>query len=93
MEPLTNGDYPESMRSRVWDRIPTFTKEESEMVKGSFDYLGLNYYTTYYVRDVPLANYFVVSYTMDSLTEATRKIFPIYPCPIHIILILLFSPF
>ncbi|KAL6516256.1 Beta-glucosidase 12 [Orobanche gracilis] len=81
MEPLTNGDYPESMRSLVLGRIPTFTKEESEMVKGSFDYLGLNYYTTYYVRDVPLANYFVVSYTMDSLTEATpeRNGIPIGP--------------
>ena len=48
MDPLTNGDYPHSMRSLVGDRLPKFTKEQSKLVKGSLDFLGLNYYTASY---------------------------------------------
>ncbi|XP_014521892.1 cyanogenic beta-glucosidase-like [Vigna radiata var. radiata] len=53
MEPLTSGKYPESMRSIVGERLPEFTEEESKLVVGSFDFLGLNYYTTYYAADAP----------------------------------------
>ncbi|KAG8389061.1 hypothetical protein BUALT_Bualt02G0190100 [Buddleja alternifolia] len=40
MDPLTKGDYPDSMKSRAKGRIPKFSKEESEIVKGSFDFLA-----------------------------------------------------
>jgi len=53
MDPLTKGKYPESMRSLVGKRLPEFTEKESELLAGSFDFLGLNYYTTNYVADVP----------------------------------------
>jgi len=33
-------------------RLPTFTPEESAMLKGSYDYIGLNHYTTNYVQNV-----------------------------------------
>lgn len=46
MDPLINGDYPHSMRYLVADRLPKFTKEESKLLKGSFDFIGVNYYTT-----------------------------------------------
>lgn len=45
MDPLINGDYPHSMRYLVADRLPKFTKEESKLLKGSFDFIGVNYYT------------------------------------------------
>ena len=32
------------------DRLPKFTDEESKLVKGSFDFLGLNHYTSKYVH-------------------------------------------
>lgn len=51
MGPITNGDYPESMKKNVGDRLPTFTKDEQNKVKGSIDFLGLNYYTSFYARD------------------------------------------
>ncbi|KAM7502648.1 hypothetical protein LguiB_001552 [Lonicera macranthoides] len=51
MDPLTTGDYPLSMRELVGKRLPKFTKEESHLLKGSFDFLGLNYYTANYVED------------------------------------------
>lgn len=46
MEPLTSGKYPESMQLYVGRRLPEFSKEEAELVRGSFDFIGLNYYTT-----------------------------------------------
>ncbi|KAF7824491.1 vicianin hydrolase-like [Senna tora] len=51
--PLVYGDYPERMKSSVGDRLPTLTKEESKYVKGSYDFIGLNYYQTFYIEDAP----------------------------------------
>ncbi|XP_052726628.1 cyanogenic beta-glucosidase-like isoform X2 [Vigna angularis] len=56
MQPLTSGKYPESMRSLVGRRLPEFTAEESRLLAGSFDFLGLNYYTTNYAADQPSSN-------------------------------------
>nr|GMD74166.1 beta-glucosidase 44-like [Ipomoea batatas] len=39
------------MQKIVGDRLPKFTHDEVKMVKGSFDYVGINQYTTYYVND------------------------------------------
>ncbi|KAL4365342.1 hypothetical protein AHAS_Ahas07G0096500 [Arachis hypogaea] len=49
--PITYGDYPASMRSSVGERLPKFTKSESQMIKGSYDFLGVNYYSTYYAEN------------------------------------------
>lgn len=54
MEPLVFGDYPSIMRKIVKDRLPVFTEEDSKLVKGSFDFIGLNYYTTRYARSLPI---------------------------------------
>ncbi|KAJ0182235.1 hypothetical protein K1T71_001604 [Dendrolimus kikuchii] len=53
------GDYPPIMRKRIdamskkqgyiRSRLPTFTEEEIQMIRGSYDYLGFNHYTTYLV--------------------------------------------
>ncbi|KAK3038376.1 hypothetical protein RJ639_030276 [Escallonia herrerae] len=49
LEPLTTGEYPQSMKKLVGTRLPQFSPEQSEKLKGSFDFLGLNYYTAVYV--------------------------------------------
>ncbi|CAI0378580.1 unnamed protein product [Linum tenue] len=51
MDPITTGDYPKSMKDILGKRLPKFTAEESNSLKGSFDYLGLNYYTSRYASD------------------------------------------
>lgn len=56
MDPLTSGKYPESMRSLVGRRLPEFTAKESRLLTGSFDFLGLNYYTTNFAADQPASN-------------------------------------
>ncbi|URE25096.1 beta-glucosidase [Musa troglodytarum] len=56
MDPLTGGDYPFIMRTLLGDRLPRFTAEESRLIKGSFDFIGLNYYTANYAYGLPLQN-------------------------------------
>ncbi|XP_074368440.1 beta-glucosidase 22-like isoform X2 [Apium graveolens] len=55
LDPLVNGDYPEIMKKNAETRIPTFTKLESRKVKGSFDFLGLNHYSTAQVKDMSIS--------------------------------------
>ncbi|KAK3922656.1 Beta-glucosidase 42 [Frankliniella fusca] len=38
------GDYPPVMRERVGDRLPPFTAEQSAMLQGSLDFIGINSY-------------------------------------------------
>nr|AKU41634.1 myrosinase [Erysimum crepidifolium] len=51
MGPLTEGEYPKIMRDLVGERLPKFNKTESELVKNSYDFLGLNYYVTQYAQN------------------------------------------
>ncbi|XP_039118811.1 beta-glucosidase 13-like [Dioscorea cayenensis subsp. rotundata] len=70
MDPLAYGNYPSSMRMTVGNRLPRFTKEEVEIVKGSYDFIGLNYYTTWYSQSVPPINSLVnTSYSSDYQTN------------------------
>ncbi|KAK9885204.1 hypothetical protein WA026_010709 [Henosepilachna vigintioctopunctata] len=56
MHPVVLGNYPSVMIDRVdaisaeenypVSRLPKFTKEEIDMLRGSFDFLGVNHYST-----------------------------------------------
>ncbi|XP_066369553.1 beta-glucosidase 24-like isoform X1 [Miscanthus floridulus] len=69
MDPLTKGDYPLNMRTLVGNRLPRFTKEQSKAVYGSFDFIGLNYYTARYVQNTKHSNNGNKSYSTDSRTN------------------------
>ncbi|KAL5081237.1 hypothetical protein RYX36_009658 [Vicia faba] len=81
MEPLTVGDYPSSMRSLVGSRLPKFSEHEVKLVKGSFDFLGLNYYTSSYATDAPEFSKARPSLLTDSqvITTSERNGIPIGP--------------
>ena len=66
MEPLTSGQYPHSMQALVKERLPKFTQEESKLIKGSFDFVGMNYYTTHYSSDQPHNNSANASFLTDA---------------------------
>ncbi|KAH9329021.1 hypothetical protein KI387_001129, partial [Taxus chinensis] len=51
LDPLLFGDYPSSMKKIAGSRLPTFTKQQSEILKGSLDLVGVNHYGSYYVSD------------------------------------------
>lgn len=36
------------MKSRVESRLPKFSKSQASLLKGSFDFVGINHYTTFY---------------------------------------------
>ncbi|KAL9354870.1 hypothetical protein Peur_052840 [Populus x canadensis] len=80
MDPLTNGDYPRNMHDFVGGRLPEFTAEESKMLKGSYDFIGINYYTTYYAQNID-ANYQSVGFMSDARVNWTgeRNGIPIGP--------------
>ncbi|XP_021686676.2 beta-glucosidase 17-like [Hevea brasiliensis] len=71
--PVTYGDYPQSMRELVGSRLPKFSEEQSKILKGSFDFLTLNYYTTYYAESAPFTNTISHSYDTDMLAKSTPE--------------------
>ncbi|XP_051144621.1 beta-glucosidase 6 isoform X2 [Andrographis paniculata] len=50
IEPIVYGQYPVTMRDRVGSRLPKFSPTESAQLKGSFDFIGVNHYTTWFAR-------------------------------------------
>ncbi|EKM56612.1 glycoside hydrolase family 1 protein [Phanerochaete carnosa HHB-10118-sp] len=50
-DPIYKGYYPSRVKDVLGDRLPEFTPEEVEIVKGSSDFFGLNTYTTHLVQD------------------------------------------
>ncbi|KAI3765221.1 hypothetical protein L2E82_15249 [Cichorium intybus] len=63
MEPLFSGKYPDIMRKNAGDRLPKFTREQAKLVKGAYDFLGLNYYCSNYATTAEATD--VVSYSND----------------------------
>lgn len=49
-DPIYKGDYPTSMREQLGDRLPSFTKEERDVVQGSNDFYGMNHYTADFIK-------------------------------------------
>ncbi|KAL3719481.1 hypothetical protein ACJRO7_004445 [Eucalyptus globulus] len=49
LHPLVYGEYPKTMQNIVGERLPKFTKREVNIVKGGFDFVGVNHYTSYYM--------------------------------------------
>lgn len=45
-DPVYFGRYPETMVERLGVRLPEFSKDETQLLKGSCDFFGLNHYTT-----------------------------------------------
>ncbi|KAH0621363.1 hypothetical protein JD844_022550 [Phrynosoma platyrhinos] len=65
-----NGDYSEVMKRRIQEksqgqsRLPEFTESEKQRIKGTYDFFGLNHYTTILASNL---NYpaFLTSYDAD----------------------------
>ncbi|KAL3650726.1 hypothetical protein CASFOL_007129 [Castilleja foliolosa] len=54
LQPVLSGHYPKNMRDNVpREYLKRFSAEESESLSGSIDFLGLNYYTSWYAAKDP----------------------------------------
>lgn len=72
VEPLVYGDYPFIMRALVGDALPEFTAEQKELVKGSYNYIGVNYYTARFTISVDKTSNDVYT-TMDDYRHVTES--------------------
>ncbi|KAI5058497.1 hypothetical protein GOP47_0026667 [Adiantum capillus-veneris] len=55
LDPVHFGDYPQTMKDILGERLPTFSKEESADLKESLDFIGLNYYFTFWATNAKLS--------------------------------------
>ncbi|CAN6692277.1 unnamed protein product [Malus baccata var. baccata] len=73
LNPLVFGDYPDVMKKIVGSRIPVFTSLESQIVRGSFDFIGLNYYNISNIKDYSST---LKMETRDFMADSAIKILP-----------------
>jgi len=59
------------MKFAAGNRLPKFTEAQSKLLKGSIDFLGINYYTTNYAETAVSANGVNVTYVTDRQTTLT----------------------
>uniref|UniRef100_A0A8W8K6B5 beta-glucosidase n=1 Tax=Magallana gigas TaxID=29159 RepID=A0A8W8K6B5_MAGGI len=79
LNPVIRGDYPDVMKEQVdrkskeqrftTSRLPSFTPNEKLNIKGTFDFLGMNFYTSNLVRSI---NATEQSYIGDQDAEFTK---------------------
>ncbi|CAH1106424.1 unnamed protein product [Psylliodes chrysocephalus] len=75
MHPIYIGDWPKIVKDRIAQRsksqnltksrLPSFTREEIAFIKGTQDYLGLNYYYTYLVSNIAAGEKGFTNYEYD----------------------------
>jgi beta-glucosidase len=53
------------MQDLVKERLPRFTPEQAKLVKGSADYIGINEYTSSYMKGQKLVQLAPSSYSAD----------------------------
>lgn len=53
LDPLTKGDYPDTLKQAIGGDLPQFTAEEKQDLRGSIDFIGVNVYTARYVYAKP----------------------------------------
>lgn len=52
MDPILLGDYPIEMREILGSNLPEFTSKQKKKLKATrLDFIGLNHYTTLYLKD------------------------------------------
>ncbi|XP_066159983.1 probable inactive beta-glucosidase 33 isoform X1 [Oryza sativa Japonica Group] len=66
LHPLVHGDYPPVMRSRVGVRLPSITASDSEKIRGSFDFIGINHYYVIFVQSIDANEQKLRDYYIDA---------------------------
>ncbi|KAG8650178.1 beta-glucosidase 24 [Manihot esculenta] len=71
MDPLTYGRYPRTVQDLVGDKLLSFTEEETQLLRGSYDFIGLQYYTSYYAKPNASIDSDRIRYKTDSNISET----------------------
>lgn len=51
LDPIVYGEYPPEMRQVLGSRLPTFSPADMRILQNKLDFVGVNHYTTEYVKD------------------------------------------
>lgn len=65
------GDYPEIVKKYAGNKLPSFTTEQSNMLKNSSDFIGVNYYTSRFVTHIPRIDPAKPRFKTDNHVELT----------------------
>lgn len=66
MDPLTYNRYSRTMQDLVENKLLNFTDEETQLLKELYDFIGLQYYTLYYVKPNASINQNRIKYKTDN---------------------------
>ncbi|RWW17681.1 hypothetical protein GW17_00018378 [Ensete ventricosum] len=86
VDPLVHGTYPSVMREFVGSRLPSFEPEESKMLRGSFDFIGLNHYVAVFLEaatDAPVESggEYYIDMSVRIASKGMIRIHPIHLSP------------
>lgn len=51
MDPIIFGEYPPVMQKILGDILPKFSNNSKEKLKSGLDFIGINHYASYYIKD------------------------------------------
>ncbi|CAH9139582.1 unnamed protein product [Cuscuta epithymum] len=51
LDPIINGRYPKEMKDILGSLLPEFSTQELELLKTGLDFIAINHYTSFYVKD------------------------------------------
>uniref|UniRef100_A0A7C8ZNK5 Beta-glucosidase n=1 Tax=Opuntia streptacantha TaxID=393608 RepID=A0A7C8ZNK5_OPUST len=55
LDPIMFGEYPPEMRRILGPNLPKFTLKEQKILNKALDFIGINHYTSLYVKDCMLS--------------------------------------
>jgi beta-galactosidase len=82
-DPCFTGDYPAVMRARLGAQLPEFSAADARLLKGSMDFIALNYYTSDVVRQAGGAGPLDAELSPVPHVERTAMGWPIVPDGLH----------
>ncbi|XP_076889313.1 beta-glucosidase 18-like isoform X2 [Bidens hawaiensis] len=56
LDPSIFGGYPEELKKYLGHELPSFSPDEKSLMKNSIDFIGINHYSTSYVKDCTNSN-------------------------------------
>jgi len=51
LDPIIFGEYPAEMRRILGPNLPRFSSKDLKVLHKATDFIGINHYTSFYVRD------------------------------------------
>ncbi|KAH7653640.1 Beta-glucosidase protein [Dioscorea alata] len=76
LDPLIYGDYPNEMRRRLGPKLPKFSAKDKEKLQHGLDFIGINHYTSLYVRSCGISHCIAVE--KDGIPIGKKTPMPYY---------------